>query len=298
MKSFSDLIDKLRANKELKKVAVAAAEDKHTLEAIIIAQKDGLVKPVLVGEAQTITQHLMELNFPVEETVIIGVSGYEQAAYRCIELINNGEADFIMKGKLETATLMKAILNKESNMRTGNSMSHLAFVEIPSYHKLLALTDVAMNTYPDLDTKKQIIENAVEVLHRMGIASPKVAIMSASEEVNPKLVESQDAYNLKMMNISGEIGGCIIEGPISYDLAIDKESVEIKKYDSPVGADTDLMVVPNLTAGNLLIKSLTFSGGAKSAGFVVGAKVPIVLTSRASTTEDKYMSILLAASAC
>jgi len=297
MKNFAELVERLRGGESIKKVAVVAAEDHHTLEAVMMAVKDGLVAPVLIGNRDLIESYLVELGYNSSDFTVIATKNEEASAKRAIEAINNGEADFIMKGKLETPVLMKAIVNKESNMRTGRIMSHVAFLEIPTYHKMLALTDVAMNTYPDLDQKKQMIENAVQVLHKMGVERPKVAVVSATETINPKLVESIDADKLKQMNLAGEIPGCVIEGPISYDLAIDQESVDIKGYESPVAADTDLMVVPNLTAGNLLIKSLVFSGGCKSAGFVVGAKVPIVLTSRASSTEDKYMSVVLAASA-
>lgn len=213
-------------------------------------------------------------------------------------MIHAGEADFIMKGLIETATLMRVIVSKESNLRTGQIMSHLGFLEVPTYHKLMAITDSALNTYPTLEQKRQIIENAVAVMNRMGISQPMVAVLAAAEEVNPKLAESAEAHELKLMNQSGAISGCIVEGPISYYLAVDKEAAAIKNYHSPVAGDADLLVAPNLTAGNLLIKALAFSARAKLAGFIVGAKIPIVLTSRSSTTEDKYLSVVPSAAAC
>lgn len=296
--SFNQLINGLKAQKETKRVAVVAADDKHTLEALILAYSDGVVAPILIGDGVVIASYLEELGFPLQKARIIDAPDHEDAARRAAAMINSHEADFIMKGRLDTAALMRVIVSKESGLRVGGIMSHLAFLEIPTYHKLLALSDVALNTLPDLDQKRRIIENAVSVLKKMGIEQPKVAVMSAAEEINSKLAESVDAHELKQLNISGELKDCIVEGPISYDLAVDKAAAEIKRYHSPVAGDTDLMIMPNLTAGNLLLKALIYSGGAKSAGFIVGAKVPVVLTSRSSTTEDKYMSLVLAAAAC
>jgi phosphate butyryltransferase len=241
---------------------------------------------------------LEELDFPLDQACIIEAPTHEEAARCAVSLIHDGEADFLMKGRLDTAALMKVIVSKESNLRTGRIMSHLAFLEIPTYHKLLVISDVALNTTPDLAQKRQIIENAVIALKKMGIEKPKVAVMAAAEEINPKLIESVDAYELKQLNLAGELKDCVVEGPISYDLAIDKEAVAIKRFNSQVAGDTDLMIMPSLAAGNLMLKALVFSGGAKSAGFIVGAKVPVVLTSRSSTTQDKYMSVVLAAAAC
>ena len=296
--NFEQLVIQLKGRRSPKRVAVVAADDKHTLEAVLMAYKDRIVIPILIGDGIVIKSYLGELGFSATEVCIIEAASHEDAAQRAVDMINAGAADFIMKGRLETATLMRIIVNKENKLRTGRIMSHIAFLEIPTYHKILAVSDIALNTYPSLDQKKQIIENAVATLERMGIEKPKVAIMAAAEEVNPKLTESVEANELKMMNLSGEIAKCIIEGPISYDLAIDKESADTKGYISPVAGDADLMLVPNITAGNLMLKALVFSGGAKSAGFVVGAKVPVVLTSRSSTTEDKFLSIVLASSAC
>ena len=296
--NFEQLIVALKTQKAPKRVAVVAAEDKHTLEALIMAQRDSVVMPILIGDSSLISCYLGELGFPLEDACIIEAATHEEAARRAVAMIHDGEADFLMKGRLDTAALMKVIVSKESNLRTGRIMSHLAFLEIPTYHKLLVVSDVALNTTPDLAQKRQLIENAVIALKKMGIEKPKVAVMAAAEEINPKLIESIDAHELKQLNLAGELKDCIVEGPISYDLAIDKEAVSIKRFNSQVAGDTDLMIMPSLAAGNLMLKALVFSGGAKSAGFIVGAKVPVVLTSRSSTTQDKYMSVVLAAAAC
>ena len=176
-------------------------------------------------------------------------------------------------------------------------MSHVAMQEVPSYHKLLAVTDGGMMMYPDLEAKKSIVENAVEVFNKMGYENPKVGVLAAVEVVNPKMPEAVDGAELKRMNQEGIIKDCIIEGPISYDLAMNLESSKIKGYESPVVGDVDILVVPNITAGNILGKSLIYSAGAKMAGFIVGAKVPIVLTSRGASTEEKYLSLAISASA-
>ena len=184
-----------------------------------------------------------------------------------------------MKGKIQTSDLLRAVVNKEKGLRTGSVMSHLVIHELPTYHKLLAVTDGGMMMYPNVDEKKQIIENAVNTLIAMGYDEPKVAVLAAVETVNPKMPESVDAGILKEMNQRGEIKNCMVEGPISYDLTMSKESAEIKGFNSPVTGDADILIVPNITAGNILGKALVYSAGAKMAGFIVGAKVPIVLTS-------------------
>ena len=202
-----------------------------------------------------------------------------------------------MKGLIQTGDLLRILLSSEGGLRTGNLMSHLSIVQIPNYHKLIGLTDVAVNISPDLSQKKAIVENAVVTMTRMGFEPPKVAILASSEQVNPKMQDSVDAGELKKMNLEGILSGCIIEGPLSYDLAISRESAEIKGFESPVCGEVDLMVVPNMTAGNILLKALRYSAGAGSAGIVIGGKVPIVLTSRAVETQDTFLPLALAASA-
>lgn len=296
--SFSQLVTRLRGRKRGRRVAVIAADDAHTMEAVLLAVKEGVVTPVLIGAGAWITDYLTEKGANATTLRIIDVPDPITAARAAVDLVHAGKVEVLMKGRIETATLMKVIVDGKSELRSGKIMSHLAVLEIPSYHKLLAITDVALNTSPDLAQKRQIIENAVAALSAMEIDNPKVAVMASAEHINPKLIESVDAAELKRLNQLGEITGCIVEGPISYDLAIDREAVAIKRYRSPVAADADLMVVPNLVAGNLLVKALMFSAGAKFAGFIVGAKVPVVVTSRSSPAADKHMSIVLAAAAC
>lgn len=296
-KSFDDLIKKVQNLDSKKKVAVVSAQDEHTLEAVFKAKKDNIVEPILIGNKKKIIEILSRLHESVLEESIINVESDSEAAEKAVELINENKADFIMKGKIQTADLLRAVVNKENGLRTGKVMSHIVIHEIPTYHKLLAVTDGGMMMYPSLDEKKQILENAVSTFLALGYENPKVAVLAAVETVNPKMQESVDADMLKKMNIKGEIKNCIVEGPISYDLTMSKESASIKGFVSPVTGEADIIVVPNITVGNILGKSLVYSAGAKMAGFIVGAKVPIVLTSRGSTSEEKYLSLALSASA-
>lgn len=296
-KNFEELIKKVQNSGSKKIAAVVAAQDEHTLQAVFKARKDNIAEPVLIGNKSKIKEILINLKEDLDDSSIIDVEDDASAAAKAVELVNSNKADFIMKGKIQTADLLKAVVNKEHGLRTGKVMSHFVINEIPNYHKLIVTTDGGMMMYPNVDEKKQIIENAVNTLIDMGYEKPKVAVLAAVEKVNPKMPESVDAGLLKEMNQKGEIKNCIVEGPISYDLTMSKESAEIKGYSSPVVGDADVLIVPNITAGNILGKALVFSAGGKMAGFIVGAKVPIVLTSRGSSAEEKYLSLVLSASA-
>ncbi|AKN32212.1 phosphate butyryltransferase [Clostridium carboxidivorans P7] len=296
-KNFEELIKKVQNSGSKKIAAVVAAQDEHTLQAVFKARKDNIAEPVLIGNKSKIKEILSNLKEDLDDSSIIDVEDDASAAAKAVELVNSNKADFIMKGKIQTADLLKAVVNKEHGLRTGKVMSHFVINEIPNYHKLIVTTDGGMMMYPNVDEKKQIIENAVNTLIDMGYEKPKVAVLAAVEKVNPKMPESVDAGLLKEMNQKGEIKNCIVEGPISYDLTMSKESAEIKGYSSPVVGDADVLIVPNITAGNILGKALVFSAGGKMAGFIVGAKVPIVLTSRGASAEEKYLSLVLSASA-
>lgn len=297
IKNFDELIRKVANYKEKKKVAVVAAHDEHTLEAVFKAKEDGVVEPILIGRKDKIKEILDKHNFTLSDEFIIDIEDESQAAYKAVELVNENKANSIMKGKIQTADLLKAVVDKERGIRTGRLMTHFAVLEVPTYHKLLAITDGGMVMYPTLEQKKGIIQNAVDVLLSLGYEKPKVAVLAAVEKVNPKMPETVDAAELKKMAESGELTNCIVEGPISYDIAMSKESAEIKGFDSPVVEDVDILIPPNIATGNILAKALIYSGNAKMAGIIVGAKVPIILTSRGSSSEEKYLSIVLATAA-
>lgn len=214
------------------------------------------------------------------------------AAEVAVKLVASNEAHMLMKGMVSTSVILKEVLNKTHNLRDKKVLSHVALFDLPNYDKAILLTDCAMNISPDVTQKQAIIENAVEVAHNIGMEKPKVALLSAVEKVNPKLQSTLDADELK--NVFSDKTDMIIDGPLQYDLAISKSAVETKGLDSPVAGDADILIAPALDAGNVLYKSLVYSANAKVAAMIVGAKVPIVLTSRADSSEVKYLSIKLA----
>jgi len=294
-KNFEQLIEKVKTISQVKRVAVVAAQDEHSLEAVLQAQSDGLLNPVLIGDKSKINEILTRLKVHIEE--IIDAPDPSQAAAMAVQMAREGKVDFLMKGKLETADLLKAVVNKETGLSTGRIMTHMAILEVPRYHKMLVITDGGMVTYPTLEQKKDIIDNAVNALLSMGYVNPKVGVLAAVEKVNPKMPETLDAAALKEMNHKGEIKNCIIEGPISLDIAISKEKADAKGFVSEVSGDVDILIAPNIHTGNIMAKSLIEMAGAKMAGLILGAKTPIVVTSRGSSSEEKYLSLVLAAAA-
>lgn len=294
LKKLNEIVEKVQKLPSKQTVALAAAEDYNALEAILEAEKEGIVRALLVGDKQKIIDILKKLGTD-KEYEIYDEPDNKKAAYKAVELVRKGKANFIMKGKLQTADILKAVVDREKGLSRGRLMSHFVITELPTYHKLLVTTDGGMVLYPTLEQKKEIIKNAVETLLSIGYTEPKVGVLAAIESVNPKMPETVDAAKLKEMNLKGEIANCIIEGPISYDLAMNRESVDIKGYRSQVAGDVDVLIVPNITAGNILGKSLVYSAGGKMAGIVVGAKAPIVLTSRGASAEEKFLSLALAA---
>lgn len=215
-----------------------------------------------------------------------------EAAEIAVGLVASNEAHMLMKGMVSTSVILKEVLNKKHNLIEKSVLSHVALFDIPNYDKAVLITDCAMNIAPDVEQKKAIIENAVEVGHKIGMKTPKVALLSAVEKVNPKIQSTVDADELKTHFSNNE--NLIIDGPLQYDLAISKSAAEIKGLDSPVAGEADILIAPALDAGNVLYKSLVYAANAKVAAMIVGAKVPIVLTSRADSSEVKYLSIKLA----
>lgn len=294
LKNFDELVAKVKSFPEPKRVVVAAAGDEHTIEALKEAVEDGIVTPVLVGDKAKIDEYLVKFGLSVDPSCVYDVPDADDAAKKAVELIHEGKGDFIMKGKMDTAQVLRPVVNKETGLGTGRVMSHFVFDELPHYHKLLVTTDGGMMTYPTLEQKRDIIENTVDTLKALGYDCPKIACVAAVEKVNPKMPETVEANELKQMNLRGEIKDCIVEGPISLDIALDKEAADIKGFDSPVAGDADVILVPNIQVGNVLGKSITVIAKGNMAGFVVGAKVPIIFTSRSSSAREKYLSLVLA----
>lgn len=291
IKNFDQLKQALKEMPEKRKIAVAPAQDLHTLEAVVKAAQDGLVQPVLIGDGVKIRDILKEIGSTGEGMEVISIEDPEECVKKAAELVRAGSVDCIMKGKIETGALMKVLVNRETGIRKSNTMSLLAFMESPNYHKVFGITDVGLLTYPTKEQKKNAIENAVSAFRALGVETPKVAMIAAVEKVNPKMKETVDAAEIKDEGVPN----CIIEGPISFDLALDPEAGPIKGYESPVAGDADILVMPDISSGNVAAKSITVLGAGRTGGVVLGAQVPVLLVSRAATADDKYMSIVLAA---
>ena len=294
LKSLNDIVE-LAKGKETRRLVVAAAADRPVLEAVKNAAQEGIIIPVLVGNKPEIERISKEINFDLSNIDIYEENNPAQASVKAVSLIREGKADILMKGLVSTAPLLKAVLDKENGLRKASTLSHFALIESPYYHKLIGVTDAAMNIAPEFNEKVNIINNSIEVYHRLGNKNPKVAIIGPLEVVNPKIESTTHAAMLTVMNQRGQIKGCTIDGPFAIDNAVSKEAAEHKGIVSEVAGDTDILVAPELNSGNILYKSLMFMGGCTSAAVIMGAKVPVVLTSRADTDKSKMMSIALAA---
>ena len=292
VKSLEELLE-LAKRKEKKTMAVAVAQDGVVLEAVIKAVDMNIINAILVGNEEEIRSIAKDANMDLSRVRIINECDIIKAAANAVELVTKGEASYVMKGLLGTSDLLKAVLNKEANLRTNNLLSHVMIYDVKSYEKLLLLTDGGMVTYPELKDKIGIIKNAVTVAKALEIDMPKVAPICAVEVVNPSMQATLDAAALSAMNKRGQIKGCIIDGPLGLDNAISKEAAHHKGIVSEVAGEADILLVPNIEAGNFLGKSMTYFAGAESAGVIVGAKCPIVLVSRADSAKSKLYSIAL-----
>ena len=292
LKSFDDLLE-LAVKKGPKKLAVAVAEDKEVLGAVGKAKKMGIADAILVGNKEKIEEVAKEIGLDLSLFEVIDESDSQQACRTAVSLVSSGKADIVMKGIIDTAVIMKQVLDKEIGLRSGKIISHVAVFSVPTYEKIFIVTDAAMNISPDLNQKKEILENAVTFAHSMDIEDPKVAVLCAREKVSPKMEATIHAKELEEMNKNGEITGCTVAGPLALDNAISKEAAIHKGIESPVAGEADILLVPAIEAGNVLYKSLTFFANAKNAGLIIGTKAPIVLTSRSDSEEAKLYSIAL-----
>ena len=293
--SLSDIEKCVLSTKKLKRLVLAAAENTHALEAVEQARAKGIIHPILVGDKSKIFDIAKSSGINLEGIEIHHKPDNAEAVEMSVRMIRDGSADILMKGKSSTATLLKGILNKEWGMRKGKLLSHFALFEIPSYHKLLALTDVAINMNPDLKDKVAILENSVAFMNGLGWERPKVAIIAAVEVVNKAMVATLDAASIKAMARNGQLENCLVDGPMALDSAINKESARQKNISAEIGGDADLLLFPQLESGNVMYKSLAFLAGGSAASVVLGASAPVVLTSRADSNESKLNSIILAA---
>ncbi|MDR2198853.1 MAG: bifunctional enoyl-CoA hydratase/phosphate acetyltransferase [Deltaproteobacteria bacterium] len=293
IKDFKEVLENARRKKASVPMAVAAAEDLHTLEAALKAYREKIVLPYLVGDKKKIVGRLRELGGDLPDELIVEADDGEDAARASIRLIREGRAAFLMKGNLETSQILKALLDKENGLGMGRTLTHMSLTHLPGYRKILAITDAAILISPTLEQKRDVVANAVQAFRDLGYERPQVAVLAAVEKVNPKMPETVDAAELKKMWEAGEIGGCDLEGPISMDLAMNREAAEIKGYKSSVTGSPDILVMPNLVSGNILSKALREFADSTTVGVVMGASVPMVLTSRGASVRSKYTSIAL-----
>jgi phosphate butyryltransferase len=294
VKRLEELVN-MAALKGRRKLIVAVAQDKDVLLAVKSASVAGLIEPLLVGDPDEIKAAAREAGLDISNIGIFPVTDKQQACNMAAGMARDNKNSILMKGMVTTGILMKAVLDKGNGLMSGSLLSHIAFFESPYYHKLICVTDAALNIAPDVQEKAGIINNAVNALHRLGIALPKVAILAAVETINPKMEATAHAALLVAMQKRNQIRGCLLDGPLALDNAISAEAAHHKGIDSEVAGDADLLVAPEITSGNILYKSLIFLGGAVTAAMIVGASVPVVLTSRSDSDKSKFLSIALAA---
>ncbi|MDS0527200.1 phosphate butyryltransferase [Clostridium sp. SHJSY1] len=293
-KNFDDLLSRVKECKR-KKVSVAVAQDEPVLEAIKAAKEQGIADAILVGDKEKIKVIADSIEMDLTQFEVIHEPDAKKATLFAIQLVSSGRADMVMKGLVDTATFLRSVLNKEVGLRTGKVMSHVAVFEIEGFDRLIFLTDAAFNTYPDLKTKVQILENSVYVAHACGIECPKVAPVCAVEVVNPDMPATVDASLLSKMNDRGQIKGCIVDGPLALDNALSEEAAHHKGIKGPVAGQADVIMLPNIETANVMYKTLTYTSNSRNGGILVGTSAPVILTSRADSFETKVNSIALAA---
>ena len=287
------LLDKIKGMQPLK-VGVVHPTDIHSLAGAVEAARAGIIEPILIGPEYKIRKVAEDAHIDLSSYQIISTLHSHAAAAAAMEMVNRGEVEALMKGKLATEELMEAAVNKEKGIRTGRRMSHVFVLDVPSYPKPLFLTDAAVNIQPTLLEKRDIVQNAIDLFRALKLGTPKVALLSAVEMVTEKIPSTLDATALCKMAERGQITGGILDGPLAFDNAISREAAAIKGIHSEVAGNADILVVPDLESGNMLYKELRYFSGVQEAGIVLGAKVPIILTSRASDAENRVVSSALA----
>ena len=282
--------------KKLEPISTAVAHpcEQTALEGAIDAAAKGLIKPILVGPEAKIREIAAKHNIDLGHTPIVDAPHSHASAAKAVELVRQGQAEILMKGSLHSDEILAAVVAKETGLRTGRRISHVFIMDVPTYHKVLIVTDAAINIAPALEDKVHIIQNAIDLATSLGLARPKVAILAAVETVNPKMPSTIDAAALCKMADRGQITGGILDGPLAFDNAISVEAAKIKGIKSEVAGDPDILLVPDLEAGNMLAKQLSFLANADSAGLVLGARVPIILTSRADSVRSRIASCAVA----
>lgn len=291
MKSFKELID-LAKKSGKKRCIVVCAHEESVLEGIRMAQSLDLIHAVLVGDETRIKDLASSLKVDLKHSDIINTSSDEQAVETSMTTVKS-DGDFIMKGMLSTSAFLKGVLHKTYGLRQGHILSHIAVLEIPGYHKLIFMSDGGMNLKLNTKTRLDIITNGITTMHALGIAEPKIALVAASETVNPDMPETIDAVQIVEMYRNNDIPGCVIDGPFGFDVAVSKKAAEHKKLKSEIAGETDFLLMPNISAANIWAKGLIYFARAKAAGMVAGAQTPVIMLSRADVPETKLHSIAL-----
>jgi phosphate butyryltransferase len=293
---FTSISDLYKINKEQKAklMVVANAVDEHSLDAVFKAKSQNIIFPILTGDKEKIKQMCDANGYDLTGIEVIHATDENKAVAESVNMVRNGKAEILMKGNVSTAGLLKGVLNETGGLKTGNLLSHFSIFELPQYHKLISVTDVAMNIAPTLKEKIGILTNALSYMKKMGYEKPKVAVIGAVETVNEKMPATMEAAVLSKMAQRKQLPPCLVDGPLALDNAMSKESAQIKGIVSDVAGDADLLLMPDIEAGNVLYKAFGFMGG-KLAAVILGASAPIILTSRADSEESKLNSILLAA---
>ncbi len=294
IRKFDEIIAAAKGNGG-KTISVAVAQDREVLMAIKATKDLGIADAILVGDKEAILKEASNIKMDLTNFELIDVKDKKEACKKAVALVSEGRAQILMKGIVDTSIILKAALEEKAGLRTGNILSHVAVFEVDQYDRLFYITDPGMNIAPNLEQKKQLIENVVKVANALGNSEPKVAILAAVEKVNPKMPATLDAEALVNMQKDGEIKGCIVGGPFALDNAVSIEAAKHKGIEHPVAGNADILLVPTIEAGNILYKAITFLAGGKSSGIVVGARVPLIVTSRADSEEAKLNSIAIAA---
>jgi len=291
MKKLDDFLELAQSFSRRAKIAVAGAQDENVLESVRMAQKMNIVEPILYGNTEEIEKTAKFLGIKLDGMEIVHAPNLLEAGKMAVRGVAEGKADLLMKGKIKTSELMSLVLQKEYGLRTGRTLSAVSVLEVPSYHKLLIISDGGIVISPDLKQKRDIVENAVMVARTLGVDIPKVAIIGATEIAEAP--STLDAAILSKMSGRGQIRGCVVDGPLSLDDAVGKKAASLKGVESHIAGDADVLIVPYIESGNIFSKALIYLEGARAATVVVGARMPIVLTSRADSAETKLFSIAL-----
>jgi phosphate butyryltransferase len=292
IRTFAELLEAARVQGP-KTVAVAAADQSEVMLASLDAEVADLAQVILVGDGEQIRRIADDEEFDISRMEIIHIPQPGEAAWKVMNLVSDGQADIAMKGKVETSDFLRAALSKELGLRTGRLFTHVAAFEIPGFDRLIFISDAGVIVAPDLEQKVQIVQNAIDVAHALSINLPRVAVLAATEVVNPKIPTTLDAANLSKMADRGQIQGGLVDGPLALDNAISPESARIKGIKSDVAGYADILIAPDIEAGNVLAKAITYFAQGKMAGVVVGARCPLILPSRSDTREAKLISLAL-----